>query len=198
MQAMSNKSNSSENTKPINYEDGLLAAKYVADLAKDAKSKVAICGGLALHIYGFTRATKDIDLLGEKSLNIKQKRKLNFGGYAYVVKIGEKTIEVDLIIRDDEVRDLYKQALDTAVVNKEIGIRVITPEYLTILKYLAGRGKDQIDLMWLLREGGLVDRNKVNSIIKKNMGKHSYWALRDMDNLYLEADLLRARDNRDE
>lgn len=79
-----------------------------------------------------------------------------------------------------------------------IYLRGLTPEYLVILKYLAGRGRDQIDLMWLLREDGLVNRLKVKSIITKQMGKHSYWALRDLDQLFLEADLLKARDQRPE
>jgi hypothetical protein len=179
---------------PIRYEDGLAAAKIVSLAAAEAKSKVAICGGLALHIFGFTRSTKDVDLLGEKPLSFKELKKLNFGGIAYEVLVDGTAIEVDLIIRSDEIQELYQQALDTAKVNKTIGLRVVSPEFMVILKYLAGRGKDQIDLMWLLREDSLVDRTKVKAIISKQMGKHSYWALRDLDQLFLEADLLKARD----
>ena len=63
-----------------------------------------------------------------------------------------------------------------------------------ILKYLAGRGIDQIDLMWLLREKGLVDRKETKRLVKELLGRAAYWAIRDLDNLFLEADLLRARD----
>jgi hypothetical protein len=179
---------------PIRYEDGLEAAKIVSKAAAEIKAKVAVCGGLALHIYGFTRSTKDVDLLGDKLLSFKEIRKLNFGGVAYEVSVDSGTIEVDLIIRSDEIQELYQQALNDAKIVKSVGIRVVSPEYLVILKYLAGRGKDQIDLMWLLREDDLVDRKKVKGIVSRQMGKHSYWALRDLDQLFLEADLLKARD----
>ena len=179
---------------PIRYEDGLAAAKIVSKAAAEIKAKVAVCGGLALHIYGFTRSTKDVDLLGDKLLAFREIRKLNFGGVAYEVSVEGGIIEVDLIIRSDEIQELYQQALNDAKVIKSVGVRVVSPEYMVILKYLAGRGKDQIDLMWLLREDDLVDRKKVKAIISKQMGKHSYWALRDLDQLFLEADLLKARD----
>lgn len=194
---MSNKKESSGKSV-IKYEDGLKAAKIISDLAKENDCRIALCGGLALHVYGFTRATKDIDLLADKLLPGKQIRKLNFGGAAYGIKVGDVTIEVDVIIRNDEIKEIYELALNDAKVIKDIGIRVITPEYLVLLKYLAGRGKDQIDLMWMLRENDLVDRAKIVKIIKKQMGKHSYWALRDLEQLFLEADLLRARDERGE
>jgi len=83
--------------------------------------------------------------------------------------------------------------LKEAIENNE-GIRIITAEWLVILEYIAGRGIDQIDLMWLLREEGLVDRMETKRLVKKLLGPAAYWAIRDLDNLFLEVDLLRARD----
>ena len=190
--------NNSSGKDPINYSDGIKAAVYVDSQIKEYKGKAAICGGLALHLYGFTRATKDIDIISDMPLKIKGGKKLNFGGVSYKIKVGDKNIDVDLIIRSDDAKELYQQALNNSKINKNLGVKVVTPEYMVILKYLAGRGKDQIDLLWLLREDGLVNRDKVIDIIKKNMGKHSYWAIRNLENVFLEADLLRARDNRGE
>jgi hypothetical protein len=192
---MSNK-NAANKKPPIQFEDGLIAARIVHDAAKREGKKVALCGGLALHFYGFTRATRDIDLIGQAKLHFKELRKLNFGGVAYGIDVHGTTMEVDLILRSDDVKELYDLALENSKFNPKIGLHVITPEYLVILKYLSGRGKDQIDLMWLLREEKLVNRKKVKSIITKQMGKHSYWAIRDLDQLFLEADLLKARDEK--
>jgi hypothetical protein len=69
---------------------------------------------------------------------------------------------------------------------------------MVILKYLAGRGKDQIDLMWLLREEGLVDRAQVEQHIKSLFGQYAFWPLADMENLFLEADVMKARDQNGE
>jgi hypothetical protein len=193
---MTNNKSDTSGKSIINYDDGVKAAKMVAVKAKKASANMAVCGGLALHIYGLTRATKEVDILCDKPLDFKEIKKLSFGGIAYAVKVGNRIIEIDLIIRSDDIRELYESALNTARHDKDTGLRVVTPEYMVILKYLAGRGKDQIDLLWLLREDGLVNRETVNDIIKKYMGKHSFWALRDLENVYLEADLLKARDNR--
>jgi hypothetical protein len=191
---MSNKSNYSSEKAVIDFNDGLKAALEIARIAKEIDSRVALCGGLAMHVYGFSRATKDIDLIGDKKLPLKEIRTLSFGGVAYSVEVGGKNIEVDIIIRDDDVKKLYDQALSSSKINKSIGLRVISPEFMVILKYLAGRGKDHIDLMWILREENLVNRELVKTIVKKEMGRHSYWAMRDLDQLFLEADLLSARD----
>ena len=180
----------------ISYDDGIAVAKIVSAAAKKKGGNVAVCGGLAMHIHGFTRATKDVDVIADMTLGFKEIKTLSFGGVACAIEIESGIIEVDFIIRTDEVKELYEKALVFSRIHKTTGLKVVTPEYLVILKYLAGRGKDQIDLLWMLREDNLVNRNKVKDIVTDQMGKHSYWALRDLENLYLEADLLRARDQR--
>jgi hypothetical protein len=189
--------NTATDKQSVSTEDGLTAARAVAQLAEESGIDCAIAGGLAMHLYGFTRATQDVDMIADELLELKAARRLSFGGETYRVQVGRRQIAVDWIVRDDEKQDVYEAALADAV-PLETKLKVISPEWLVILKQLAGRGKDHLDLLWLLRERGLVDRSRVARLIRKIMGKYAYWALQDLESVYLEADLLRARDERTE
>src|ERR1044071_2432195 len=178
----------------ISTEEGLDVAGKVVKKAQENKIVCALCGGLAMHVYGFTRATVDVDFIAGAKLPLTPIKDLEMGGEAYNIQTGgEREIEVDWIIRADDKREVYEAALAGATSTDE-GLPIITAEWMVILKYLAGRGKDQIDLMWLLREEGLVDRELVKLHINTLFGRHAFWPLADMDNLFLEADLLKARD----
>lgn len=181
----------------ITTEDGVAAAEAVAKIAQERGIDCALAGGVAMHLYGFTRATTDVDMLASKALGLEADRKLSFGGETYTIEVGAKEIAVDWIVRNDEVAEIYVAALADA---KEMSnsVKIITPEWLTIIKKLADRGKDQIDLLWLLRRPGLVDRKLVEHHVRTIFGKGAYWPLRDLESLYLEADLLKAKDERDE
>lgn len=147
-----------------------------------------------MHLYGFVRATVDVDFIASQKLPLKALKALQIGGETYQIALdNEKQVDIDWIVRNDDKQEIYAAALANADFTEE-GLPVITPEWMVILKYLAGRGKDQIDLMWLLREKGLVDRQLVKSNIRELFGRYAYWPLADMDNLFLEADVLRARD----
>lgn len=181
-------------TQSISTEEGLLAAAKILKEAQKLKVACALCGGLAMHVYGFTRATVDIDFIAANRLPISPSKKLQMGGETYQVQTGaEKKVDVDWIIRDDDKQDIYQAALAGATTTED-GIPIVTTEWMVILKYLAGRGKDQIDLLWLLREEGLVDRDLVKQHIKDLFGRYAFWPLADMDNLFLEADVMKARD----
>ncbi|MGH9800363.1 MAG: hypothetical protein ACRD82_08365 [Blastocatellia bacterium] len=181
----------------ITTEDGVAAAETVTKMAQERGIDCALAGGVAMHLYGFTRATTDVDMVASGTLDLETDRKLSFGGETYTIEVGARKIAVDWIVRDDEVAEIYSAALVDA---KEMtnGVKLISPEWLTIIKKLADRGKDQIDLLWLLRRPGLVDRKLVEQHIRKIFGKGAYWPLRDLESVYLEADLLKAKDERDE
>ena len=182
----------------ISTEEGLDIANKMVRTAEENSVNCALCGGLAMHVYGFTRATVDVDFIAAARLPLRAARDLEMGGEAYNVQSAEqKEIEVDWIVRDDDKKEVYEAALAGAV-STEKGLPIITPEWMVILKYLAGRGKDQIDLMWLLREEGLVDRELVKQHISSLFGRYAFWPLADMDNLFLEADVMKARDQNGE
>ncbi len=56
---------------------------------------------------------------------------------------------VDWIVRNDRARKFYEQALKES--NELFGVPIVTPEWLVILKYIAGRFKDQQDAVFLLK-----------------------------------------------
>lgn len=182
----------------ISTEEGLAVAEEIVEQARNLKVNCALCGGLAMHLYGFTRATVDVDFVAAKPLPLPSSRNLSFGGETYQVEAGSaKSVDVCWIVRDDDKKEIYEAALAGATVTED-GLPIITPEWMVILKFLAGRGKDQIDLLWLLREQDLVDRTLVKQHIKNLFGRFAYWPLADMDSLFLEADVMKARDENGE
>ncbi len=58
------------------------------------------------------------------------------------------------------------RALQDAVELKN-GLKIITPEWLAILKYIAGREKDLDDIVFLLKKNGYVKRSKIKENIVK-------------------------------
>jgi len=188
----------SSSRSSISTEEGLDIANKMVKTAEENRVNCALCGGLAMHVYGFTRATVDVDFIAAARLPLRAARDLEKGGEAYNVQSDEQTeIEVDWIVRDDDKKEVYDAALAGAT-STENGLPIITPEWMVILKYLAGRGKDQIDLMWLLREEGLVDRELVKQHVSDLFGRYAFWPLADMENLFLEADVMKARDQNGE
>jgi hypothetical protein len=98
---------------------------------------------------------------------------------------------LDWIVRDDFFREFYQAALRDAVETDD-GLFVISPEWMVILKYIAGRGKDQIDLLWLLQQPNLVNRDEVRRQITEVMGeKAAALPLRELERLFLQADISR-------
>ncbi len=186
--------NPSSGAGAISTEQGLAAAFEILRLATEHDVDCALCGGIAMQIYGFTRATRDVDFVASGLLPLQRKRRLNVGGEAYGVKVGKKEIEVDWIVRDDDKQEVYEAALEDSVLIEPEGLPILTPEWMVILKHLAGRGKDHLDLLWLLRQPKLVDRKLVERHVRKLLGKFAYWVLQDIESLYIEADLMRARD----
>lgn len=154
------------------------------------KAKAALCGGFAMQLYGSDRMTKDIDFLADAPLSWKAHGALRFGGLKYDLR----GVPVDWILREDEQAFLYQAALNDRTKSQE-GFWVVRPEWMAIIKLLARRSKDEADLLFLLRTPGLVNRTTVKKHIKALFGAASFAVQDDMNIHYLEADLMRARDN---
>ena len=181
----------------IRTEDGLAALAQLARRARKAQVRYALCGGLAMHLYGFNRATTDVDVLASGVLDLAAKHTLSFGGDSYLVKVKGRGITVDWIVRNDFFRQYYERALAEAV-DSGVGHPILSPEWLVILKYMAGRAKDQLDLLWLLRQPDLVDRELVKQHLQSAMGEAAYFPIRELERVFLEADKMRLRDEADE
>ncbi|MGC2237915.1 MAG: hypothetical protein WA584_17275 [Pyrinomonadaceae bacterium] len=147
----------------LDEESATEAIQTVAEIAESNNVDWALVGDLAMALYGSDRTTKDINIIADKLLPLENAGLLRQGGERYIIKTNKKSVAVDWITRKDEFKQLFNEALSEAV---EInGVPVLTPEWLVILKFIAGRFKDQEDAVFLLSRNGLVDR----SLIKENI-----------------------------
>ena len=161
----------------LSEEEAAKATQTVGDIADAAGIPWAIVGGYALNLYDGPRMTKDVDIIAPQLLPEQQNiivGPLKQGGVRYGVQVGELMVGVDWIVRADAARVFYQTALrDATEIN---GWPIITPEWLVILKAIAGRFKDQEDSIWLLRQKGLVNRKLIKSHIVALKGVDG-WAL---------------------
>lgn len=158
----------------LDEESAKQAIETVGELANQNGIEWALAGGLALALYGSDRNTKDIDIIASKLLPLKSEGLLKQGGKRYKIKTDKKTVSVDWIIRDDEFKNLFQEALKECV--NIGGVPVLTPDWLVILKFIAGRFKDQEDEVFLLSRKGLVNREVIKEKIIKHFGKAA-WGL---------------------
>lgn len=179
----------------VTPETGIDAGLQLAKVANNAGIRWAFAGGIAMHIYGYVRATTDVDMIAAALLELESKKKLSFGGESYLVEVDRSMITVGWIVRNDEHAEFYTTALAEALEIKD-GLRIISPEWLVIIKHLAGRPKDRLDLIWLLQANQLVDRKKVVVNIKKVLGKYASYLINDLQSDFDYADLLVMRGER--
>ena len=129
---------------------------------------------MAVILYGSDRLTKDVDIVASGLLPLENQGLLKQGGARYDIQTARLTVAVDWITRNDEARRFYQAALKDAVRIK--GVPVLTPEWLVILKYIAGRFKDQEDAVFLLSRPNLVNRLKLKEMVTE-IGGNETWAV---------------------
>jgi len=159
----------------ISTDTGLEAAQKIGEIAARENIEWALVGGLAMYLYGSPRLTKDVDIIASNFVSLEANAPLTFGGNNYIVEIGKYKVAVDWIVRNDGYAKYYRAALTDAVVFPN-GIKLISPEWLLVLKMFAGRQKDYDDAVFLLKEKGLVNRPKVKEIIIKTAGEDAWLA----------------------
>lgn len=132
--------------------------------------RIAILGGVAMQIYGYSKRTTDVDFVVNETLEgrspFRIDKPLGFGGLAYTLEGG---IPVDLIVRDDEYKLLYHEALDRAI--EQAGVPVVTSEYLAAIKFIANRDKDIEAVRWLLKDPGKINSIAVGDILRRTCGQ---------------------------
>lgn len=153
----------------ISTKTGLEVAEVVTKVANAEGVRWAIVGGLAMHLYGFVRATTDIDFISDKNLPLTAERYLSFGGARYSIGIKDHKVPVDWIIRRDRYKRIFELALAEAI--ELHGWLIVSPEWLVIMKYIAGRPKDETDLIWLAQQPRLVNRQQVRRNLQKAFGE---------------------------
>lgn len=160
----------------ISTDTGVEAARRAGELAAQEEIEWAVAGGLAMHLYGSPRLTKDVDIIASGHLSLTPQQRLSFGGSSYTLDIGKYAVQVDWIVRNDGYRKYYQAALNEAI-KLPNGIRIITPEWLVILKYNAGRQKDLDDIVFLLKEEGLVNRPALKQKVVETAGEEAWLAM---------------------
>lgn len=158
----------------LDEESATAVIETVAEIAVENDAKWALVGGLAMALYGSDRTTKDIDIIADKLLPLERVGELRQGGERYIIKTNKKEVAVDWIIRKDEFKQLFAEALNEAV--KINDVPILTPEWLVILKFIAGRFKDQEDAVFLLSQKGLVNRELIKQKLINLFGKPA-WGL---------------------
>ena len=188
------KINSSSVKASIPTEVGIEAAEATAKVAGENGIACALAGGIAMHIYGFTRATTDVDILAQSILPLKSHGELNFGGESYRVKVGKRTVTVDVIVRNDELKKIYETALAGAL-ETDSDLKIISAEWMVVIKHFAARAKDKLDLIWLLQQSGLVNRKLVERNLIKAVGKKSaFFIFKELQSDFDYADFLQIRE----
>lgn len=159
----------------ISTDTGLEAAQKIGEIAERENIQWALVGGLAMYLYGSARLTKDVDIIASNYVSLAANAPLTFGGNNYIVEVGKYKVAVDWIVRNDGYAKYYRAALGGAVIFPN-GIKLISPEWLVILKMFAGRQKNYNDAVFLLKEKDLVNRSKIKENIVQVAGEDAWLA----------------------
>lgn len=159
----------------ISTDTGLEAAQKIGKTAETENIEWALVGGIAMYLYGSPRLTKDVNIIASNYVSLKANAPLNFGGSNYIVEIGKYKIAVDWIVRNDGYAKYYQAALKESIKIPQ-GFKLISPEWLIILKLFAGRQKDYDDAVFLLNEKDLANRSKIKENIIRVGGEDAWLA----------------------
>jgi hypothetical protein len=154
----------------------LEAVQKIGQLAAQEEIEWAVAGGMAMYFYGSPRLTKDVDIIASKDLSLTPQHRLGFGGSSYALQVGKYAAQIDWIVRNDGYQKYYRAALKEAV-KLPNGLRVVTPEWLVILKFNAGRQKDLDDIVFLLKQPKTVDRPTVKRKVVETAGEDVWLAM---------------------
>ncbi len=160
----------------IATDTGMEAAQQAGQLAAQEEIEWAIAGGLAMHLYGSPRLTKDVDIIASQHLSLTPEHSLSFGGSSYTFQVGKYSVLIDWIVRNDGYQKYYRAALQDAITLPN-GLRLVTPEWLVILKINAGRQKDLDDIVFLLQLPKLVDRPTIKQKVIETAGEDAWLAM---------------------
>jgi hypothetical protein len=154
--------------------DIITELKAITAKLDEEQIEYALCGGLAMAIYGISRATLDIDILIKAASLPAVKTALAPLGFTFkaapmrfekveihrLCKIEDSTgdyLVIDFLMITSELQEIWETR--QFVTWKGRALSVVSPEGLIFLKTLRGNGQDQDDIKYL-REI-LSDQNQV-------------------------------------
>ena len=157
----------------ISTDVGVEAAQQAGQIAAQEEIEWAVAGGLAMHLYGSPRMTKDVDIIASQHLSLTPEHPLTFGGSCYTLQVGKYAVQLDWIVRSDGYQKYYRAALQEAIALPN-GLRIVTPEWLVVLKFNDGRQKDLDDIVYLLQQENLVDRPTIKRKVIETVGEDGW------------------------
>lgn len=92
-------------------DTGLEAARTIGQLATQEEIEWAVAGGIAMHLYGSPRLTKDLDIIASRELSLTPQHRLTIGGSSYMLQIGKYNVQIDWIVRSDGFKKYYRAGL---------------------------------------------------------------------------------------
>jgi hypothetical protein len=138
----------------------------LTDRFNNEKIEYALCGGLAMAVYAFPRATLDIDILIERETLAKVKKiakELGFSFDAGLITFKEGSIQIyrltkfdpdsgeplalDLVLITQDIKEVWETR--QWITWDEGKIPVVSPQGLIKLKSLRFSGQDQDDIKHL-------------------------------------------------
>lgn len=145
--------------------------KEVADIAARDNIQVLLVGGVALQYYGSMRLTVDLDVVALVSLptGLPNEGPLAIGGTKTHLPGGTP---LDWIVPGEDYAGVFEEALLYGRRIETVPIPVASPEYLAAMKMIAGRSKDDLDLIELLQSGE-VDVQKARRMIRRLLGVYA-------------------------
>jgi hypothetical protein len=174
---------------PLDPRLGIELARAAIAQAQEHGARAALAGGLAMMTYGSDRLTADIDIVTDDPLLRPGKpgKSLTFGGRSYT----KDGATIDVILRTDDKKDVYDAALGDITMRAPWKgapkIATLTAEWLALMKFLAKRNKDIMDLQYLVRRK-IVDRKLLLKHCQAIYGKHAYLIIDELQQEFTLAD----------
>lgn len=150
------------------------------------KLDYAIIGAFALHAYGYTRATRDVDFITrleyqEKIINYLESQDFEtinrteaFSNHLYPAG----SVRIDLLYVEGETADSIFDSVEKKVLFDELKIPIVSPEHLVALKLFAASSdpqrklKELADIKELIRIRN-IEPGKIEKYFKKyNLEKY--------------------------
>jgi hypothetical protein len=157
--------------KPVRFLSSQELDEAAREIVSAVHAPVAAAGGYAMRAYGSDRMTVDFDLVALRMpTGLPKLRPLTFGGYATRTTSG---LPVDVIVRDDAFRGLYKDAVRTARTLPGVPVRVVSIGHLIAMKMVAGRAKDDLDLDFLLPRLTSREVAEARAVVVRHLGQYA-------------------------
>ncbi len=143
--------------------DLLYELQTLIDKLHENRVSYALCGGLALAVHGFPRATVDIDILvppddisnakavaGELGFQLETQLTGLAGGEIHITRMtkfypgSEDFVSLDILHAEGALRDVW---LQRETISSDIGeLAVLSPTALISMKRLRGSSQDMADI----------------------------------------------------